>query len=135
MINSRDRNREHARNTRLRKKIYVSKLKEFVENLSEQKRAEIKQCSEMGARIHEMHTTRKELVRLFLSYRANNIQVCLSDIFISDRKVSHVFCFGNTFLCLCIVHNVTGPRLVGCHSGRRTNILFYTTLSDVPSLP
>lgn len=29
----------------------------------------------MGARIHEMHNIRKELVRLFLSYRANNIQV------------------------------------------------------------
>jgi hypothetical protein len=71
---SRDRNREHARNTRLRKKVYVTKLKEFVENLSEQKRSEVKQCAEMGARIHEMHNIRKERVRLFLSYRANNVQ-------------------------------------------------------------
>jgi hypothetical protein len=80
-INSRDRNREHARNTRLRKKVYVNKLKEFVENLSEQKRSEIKQCSQMGARIHEMHSTRKEKVQQFLSYRANNVQVSLNAIF------------------------------------------------------
>jgi hypothetical protein len=34
---SRDRNREHAKNTRLRKKAYVIKLKELAEQLERQK--------------------------------------------------------------------------------------------------
>lgn len=34
---SRDRNREHAKNTRLRKKAYVIKLKELAEQLETQK--------------------------------------------------------------------------------------------------
>lgn len=36
---SRDRNREHARNTRLRKKAYVSKLTQLVEDLTKEKEA------------------------------------------------------------------------------------------------
>jgi len=93
---SRDRNREHARNTRLRKKVYVTKLKEFVENLSEQKRSEVKQCAEMGARIHEMHSIRKERVRLFLSYRANNIQE--RSVWASILDDEHTFCFTQPYI-------------------------------------
>ena len=40
---SRDRNREHAKNTRLRKKAYVVKLKELVDQMNGQKDMEEKE--------------------------------------------------------------------------------------------
>jgi RNase P/RNase MRP subunit p30 len=52
-IRNREKNREHARNTRRRKKIFVSKLKEMVERLTQQKDFEKRQRVELGKRIAE----------------------------------------------------------------------------------
>ena len=70
---NRDRNRDHAKNTRLRKKAYVIKLKELVDQLTEQKTSEEAERKSMGEKIHETHLRRKNAVRLFLKYRAANI--------------------------------------------------------------
>ena len=43
IVQNRDRNREHARSTRLRKKAYVQKLKELVEGLHAERSAEVRQ--------------------------------------------------------------------------------------------
>jgi hypothetical protein len=50
---SRDRNREHAKNTRLRKKAYVLKLKELVDQMNGQKDMEEKERRALGERIHD----------------------------------------------------------------------------------
>ena len=50
---NRDRNREHARNTRLRKKAYVSKLKELVEQLTQQKDIEERERRILGESIYD----------------------------------------------------------------------------------
>jgi hypothetical protein len=52
-IRNREKNREHARNTRRRKKIFVTKLKEMVERLTQQKDFEKRQRVELGKRIAE----------------------------------------------------------------------------------
>jgi hypothetical protein len=50
---SRDRNREHAKNTRLRKKAYVGKLKELVENMKTMNSVEDAERELMREKIHE----------------------------------------------------------------------------------
>ena len=70
---NRDRNRDHAKNTRLRKKAYVIKLKELVDQLTEQKTSEEVERKNMGEKIHETHLRRKNAVRMFLKYRALNL--------------------------------------------------------------
>ena len=50
---SRDRNREHAKNTRLRKKAYVLKLKELVDHLTQQKEIDDKERKILGSRIYD----------------------------------------------------------------------------------
>jgi signal transduction histidine kinase len=50
---SRDRNREHAKNTRLRKKAYVMKLKELLDQMDRQKEIEEKERRALGERIHD----------------------------------------------------------------------------------
>jgi hypothetical protein len=52
-VNSRDRNREHAKNTRLRKKAYVMKLKELVDQMKSQKETEEKERRALGERIYD----------------------------------------------------------------------------------
>jgi len=69
---SRDRNREHAKNTRLRKKAYVNKLKELYDLLNDQKKQEVEERLALGRRISETQLARRNAVRLFLSYRASN---------------------------------------------------------------
>lgn len=71
---NRDRNREHAKNTRLRKKAYVVKLKELVDQMTAQKNAEETERRSYGMRIHETQTIRKNVVRLLLSYRSTNMR-------------------------------------------------------------
>lgn len=53
---NREKNREHARNTRKRKKIFVAKLKELVDLLTQQKAAEKKDRINLGKRIAETVT-------------------------------------------------------------------------------
>ena len=70
----RNRNREHAKNTRLRKKAYVNKLKELVESLHLQKNLEVREKMILGERIYDTQIVRKNAVRLMLTYQAANIQ-------------------------------------------------------------
>lgn len=71
---NRDRNREHAKNTRLRKKMYVTKLKELFDKMTAQRTADEAERRALGLRIHEMQTIRKNVVRLLLSYRSTNMR-------------------------------------------------------------
>lgn len=70
---NRDRNRDHAKNTRLRKKAYVIKLKELVDELTEQKVNEEGEAQMLEEKLNEVHTKRKNIVRLFLKYRSSNM--------------------------------------------------------------
>eukprot|EP01039_Chlorochromonas_danica_P005889 gene5889-6484_t len=71
---SRDRNREHAKNTRLRKKAYVVKLKELVDDMTRQKNLEEQERRNFGERILTNDASKRQSVLLFLSYRASNCQ-------------------------------------------------------------
>lgn len=71
---SRDRNREHAKNTRLRKKAYVIKLKELAEQLERQKINDEIEKKVSAMKVCQTDATRRNVVRLFLSYRESNIQ-------------------------------------------------------------
>ena len=68
----RDRNREHAKNTRLRKKAYVTKLKELLEIMTNQRDVEENERILLAESILETNEIRRNLVQLFLSYRAQN---------------------------------------------------------------
>ena len=70
----RNRNREHAKNTRLRKKAYVNKLKELVESLHLQKNIEKREKLILGERIYDTQVVRRNAVRLLLTYHAVNVQ-------------------------------------------------------------
>lgn len=71
---SRDRNREHAKLTRLRKKAYVLKLKELVEEMNKQKETEENERKTKGVKILETQIIRKNVVRTMLNYRALNVK-------------------------------------------------------------
>ena len=71
---NRDRNREHAKNTRLRKKAYVAKLKTLVDQLSHIKEVEGHERKVLGERIHASQVMRKNIVRTFLAYQS--LDVC-----------------------------------------------------------
>lgn len=68
---NRDRNREHARSTRLRKKAYVSKLKELVEGLHAERTEEARKRRVAVQHLAEMKEVRKAVVRSFLKYHLN----------------------------------------------------------------
>jgi len=68
----RDRNREHAKNTRLRKKAYVTKLKELLEIMTNQRDVEENERLLLAESILETNEIRRDMVKLFLSYRAQN---------------------------------------------------------------
>lgn len=71
---NRDRNREHAKNTRLRKKAYVTKLKELMDQVTRQKDKDDKDRKKVGEKIYEETVIRKHILRTMLSYRAENCQ-------------------------------------------------------------
>lgn len=68
---NRDRNREHARSTRLRKKAYVQKLKELVEGLHAERTEEARQRRVAIQHLAEMQNVRRIVVRNFLSFLSN----------------------------------------------------------------
>lgn len=68
---SRMRNREHARSTRLRKKAYVTKLKELVEGLHAERTEEVRQRRVAVQHLAEMQNVRRSVVRTFLRYHAS----------------------------------------------------------------
>jgi len=68
---NRDRNREHARSTRLRKKAYVNKLKELVEGLHAERTEEVRQRRVAIQHLAEMQKVRRNVVRQFLESHCN----------------------------------------------------------------
>ena len=67
---NRDRNREHARSTRLRKKAYVQKLKELVEGLHAERTEEVRQRRVAIQHLAEMQNVRRGVVRSFLRFHS-----------------------------------------------------------------
>lgn len=65
---NRDRNREHARSTRLRKKAYVQKLKELVEGLHAERTEEVRQRRVAIQKLSEVQNVRRNVVTTFLKY-------------------------------------------------------------------
>jgi hypothetical protein len=68
---NRDRNREHARSTRLRKKAYVQKLKELVEGLHAERTEEVRQRRVAIQHLAEKQNVRRAVVRSFLRLHSN----------------------------------------------------------------
>lgn len=68
---SRDRNREHARSTRLRKKAYVQKLKELVEGLHAERTEEVRKRRVAVQHLAEKQSVRRAVVRSFLQFHAS----------------------------------------------------------------
>ena len=69
---NRDRNREHARSTRLRKKAYVQKLKELVECLHAERTEEVRQRRVAIQHLAEKQNVRRNVVRNFLRFHASH---------------------------------------------------------------
>ena len=67
---NRDRNREHARSTRLRKKAYVQKLKELVEGLHAERSEEVRKRRVAMQHLAEVQGVRRSVVRSFLQFHA-----------------------------------------------------------------
>ena len=68
---NRDRNREHARSTRLRKKAYVSKLKDLVDGLHAERSEEVRQRRVAIQHLAETQDVRRAVVRSFLRFQSN----------------------------------------------------------------
>jgi hypothetical protein len=68
---NRDRNREHARSTRLRKKAYVQKLKELVEGLHAERTEEVRKRRVAVQHLAEKQNVRRAVVRSFLRFHSN----------------------------------------------------------------
>jgi len=68
---NRDRNREHARSTRLRKKAYVQKLKELVEGLHAERTEEVRKRRVAIQHLSEVQGVRRAVVRSFLRFHSN----------------------------------------------------------------
>ena len=71
---SRDRNREHAKNTRLRKKAYILKLKELADELIAQKENDEFQRKGIAENMYSTSLMYKNAALLFLSYRSDNMR-------------------------------------------------------------
>jgi hypothetical protein len=67
---NRDRNREHARSTRLRKKAYVQKLKEMVDGLHAERTEEAHKRRVAIQHLEEKQGVRRAVVRSFLRFHA-----------------------------------------------------------------
>jgi hypothetical protein len=67
---SRDRNREHARNTRLRKKQYVEMLRERLQRLTDDKIKDERSMKVSFARSQEQVAVHKHVLQTFFIYRA-----------------------------------------------------------------
>lgn len=68
---NRDRNREHARSTRLRKKAYVQKLKELVEGLHAERTEEARKRRVAVQHLAEVQGVRRAVVRSFLKFHSS----------------------------------------------------------------
>jgi PAS domain S-box-containing protein len=71
---NRDRNREHARNTRLRKKAYLEKLKSTVDELCRERDTLVSERAGAATLLVEMHNIRNEVLMSFFALRSANDQ-------------------------------------------------------------
>jgi len=69
---NRDRNREHARNTRLRKKAYLEKLQTTVDELCKERDNLVSERTGAANLLVEMHNTRTEVLMSFFALRSSN---------------------------------------------------------------
>lgn len=69
---NRDRNREHARSTRLRKKAYVQKLKELIEGLNIERSEEVRQRRVAIQHLSEVQSVRRAAIQTCLRFLSNN---------------------------------------------------------------
>lgn len=67
---NRERNREHARSTRLRKKAYVQQLKEMADGLREIQTTEIRQRRMAVQKMMDVKKSRRTLVQTVLAFHA-----------------------------------------------------------------
>jgi len=67
---NRDRNREHARNTRLRKKAYLEKLKVTVDELCRERDTLVSERVGAASLLIEMHSTRIDVLMSFFALRS-----------------------------------------------------------------
>ena len=68
---NRERNREHARSTRLRKKAYIQKLKDMASGLRAVQTEEIRQRRISMQKMMEIQRVRRSVVHTFLNYHSN----------------------------------------------------------------
>ena len=68
---NRERNREHARSTRLRKKAYIQKLKDMASGLRAVQTEEIRQRRISMQKMMEVQRVRRSVVHTFLNYHSN----------------------------------------------------------------
>jgi hypothetical protein len=66
----RERNREHAKNTRLRKKAYVESLKQTVDELCRERDALVTERANAASLLVETHSKRVDVLRSFFALRA-----------------------------------------------------------------
>jgi hypothetical protein len=67
---NRDRNREHAKTTRLRKKAYVEKLAKLVEGLHAERTEELRQRRVAIQHLSETQNVRRAVIRSFLQFNS-----------------------------------------------------------------
>ena len=68
---NRERNREHAKSTRLRKKAYVSKLKELVDGLHQERSEEVRKRRVEQQHLAEVQRVRRTVIKDFLHNHSN----------------------------------------------------------------
>jgi len=70
---NRDRNRQHARSTRLRKKAYIEKLKQLVDGLHAERSEQDRKRRVEVQHLAEMHTVRRTVIKNFLRFHSGNV--------------------------------------------------------------
>ncbi|KAL3911234.1 MAG: hypothetical protein SGILL_007363, partial [Bacillariaceae sp.] len=96
---NRERNREHAKSTRLRKKAYIQKLKELVEGLHAERTEEVRQRRVAIQHLAEMQNVRRNVIRSFLRFHSNyekdkrKWETILEDSFWLKQPVTPYRCF------------------------------------------
>merc|ERR1719378_1936002 len=73
-LKSKAKNREHAKNTRIRKKNYIRTLKETIQQLGEEREIEDRHQRMMLMQIAEKSRIRRRVVQGFLYYSSRNEQ-------------------------------------------------------------
>jgi hypothetical protein len=125
---NRDRNREHARSTRLRKKAYVSKLKELVDGLHRERTEEVRQRRVAIQHLAETQDVRRAVVRSFLLFHANyetekrNWTTLLEDGFWFKQPVTPYRCFRRSEIENVSTSNATA-RIINYFAASNANYI------------